>query len=112
MIQLLATQIDERTQPAELERVRRNLIDAVRELQQGPSAGTRIIKDVALANSTLVLVPHNLGRPAFVTVSPPRDAATVGMVIEVRDGTYDRSKYVGLYATGYGATVTVDVEVK
>jgi hypothetical protein len=30
----------------------------------------------------------------------------------VRDGTVDRTKYVVLKATGWGATITLDVEVK
>jgi hypothetical protein len=94
------------------ERVRRNHHDAIAEQQRLPSARARFIKDVALADGIATPIAHGLGQPAFVTHSPPRGPSTSGRIEEVRDGTQDRAKYVVLMASGYGATVTVDLEVK
>lgn len=112
MIALLRTTIDERTSPQDLERIRQNVTDALRELQQAPAARARIIRDIALADGVATPIAHGLGRPAFVTHSPPRGATATGRIEEVRDGSHDRTKYVVLKATGFVATITIDLEVK
>jgi hypothetical protein len=100
-----------RLENQDAERVRRSHEECIRELQGLPAAGLTIVKDVALANATLVLVPHRLGRvPSFVACSPPRGASSSGRIEEVRDNV-DRSKIAAFKTTGYGATVTVDVVV-
>jgi hypothetical protein len=116
MIQLLATVIDERTKPADLERIRRNLVEAIRELQLMPGATARHIKDVELASGVNTPIAHKLGRPVFVTVSPVRGPSSTGRIEEVRDTDvtriYPRSEFVVLVATGWGATITVDLKVE
>jgi hypothetical protein len=114
MITLLAIRLSEAAAGkfAELaERVRRSHHDAISELQRLPLAGARIIRDVTLADSTWTPIAHGMGRPVFVFVSPPRGAVTTGRIAESRDGTVDRAKFVQLAATGWGATVTVDLLV-
>lgn len=108
MIALLGITIDERTRPQELERIRRNLVDAVRELQR--QSFPRVIKaDLTLADGIPTAIPHGLGRRASVWTSPPRGAVSTGRIEEVRDGSHDAAKYVVLKATGWGASITVDV---
>ncbi|HSN26169.1 MAG TPA: hypothetical protein VLT45_07780 [Kofleriaceae bacterium] len=104
--------IDERTTPADAERIRRNIYDAVRELQLLPAASARRIEGVELVDGKPTPIAHGLGRRAFVTPSPPRGAAAAGRIDEIRDGSYNPAEYVVLKATGYGATITVDLEVK
>lgn len=109
MIQLLGTVIDERTTPDELERIRRNMSDAIRELQLGvlPRA---IIKGIELPNGAPITITHKLGRSPIVFVSPPRNAVTTGgSIIEV--GGQPREQFVVLQADGWGATITVDLVV-
>lgn len=108
MIALLTTVIDDRTKPADLERIRRNLVDVARELQ-GMRVLRTIREGVQLADGVATPIAHNLGRRAFVLPSPVRGAVTSGRIEEVRDGTHDPDQFVVLMATGYGATVTVDV---
>jgi hypothetical protein len=106
MIALLTGQLAD----AVLERVRRNLVDAVAELQKRPEP--RVLANITLQDGIATPVPHGLSRAAaWVRESCVRGASSTGRVEEVRDGTYDRTKYVTLKATGYGATVTVDVVV-
>ncbi len=95
----------------QVERVRRNHHDAIEELRGQALAGARIIRDVSLANAVVTPIAHKLGRPVMVFVSAIRGASTSGRIEEVRDGTYDRSQYITLEATGYGATITVDLLV-
>lgn len=95
------------------ERVRRSVEDAILELQGMPCASTVIVQDVSLPDATEVVVPHRLGRrPRIVLVSPPRSPSTSGRIEEIRTGSHDRTKVVVLKASGFGATVTVDVEAK
>lgn len=92
------------------ERVRQELVAAVRELQTLPASSLRVIRDVVLVDGAETPVAHGLGRPAsWVKESCPRNASTTGRVEEVRTGTGDRSKVVVLKATGWGAPITVDV---
>ena len=93
------------------EQVRRSHHDAIAEIQKQPASGLKAITGVALPDGATVRVAHGLGRaPTFVGASIPRGAATAGLLVEVRDGI-DRTKYVALVATGWGATITVDLEV-
>lgn len=112
MITLLDTVIDERTTPAGLDRIRRNHADAIREMQQTSGISARKIKDVVLVDGVPTPIPHGLGRPAFVTHTPPRGAAAAGRIDEIRDGSHDRNQYVVLRAIGYGGPITVDVKVE
>jgi hypothetical protein len=108
VIKLLNAKLDD----AKTERARQNLVDAVSEIQGLACVPTAIIKDRALVDGATTLIPHGLGRaPNIVLPSPPRGAVTSGRIEEIRTGV-DRSRYVGLKATGFGATITVDVEVK
>ncbi len=109
MIHLLTTVIDEKTKPQDLERIRRNLVDVARELQGQRTV--RIIADVELADGVPTPVAHRLGRRAFVFPSPVRGASTSGRIEEIRDGSHDPNQYVVLEANGFGATVTIDLEV-
>ena len=94
----------------QLERLRLDTRDRIRELQALPRA-TSII-NVSLADATTTPVPHGLGRkPIHVSISPPRGGSTAGWIGEVRDGTYDLTKFVVLVANGFGATITVDLMV-
>lgn len=82
------------------------------ELQQLPAVALTLLGSFDLADGVKVLIPHGLGRRAFVWCSPPRGASTTGRVEEVRDnGGPDPTKYVVLKATGWGATISVDVAV-
>ncbi len=94
------------------DRSRRALEESVRELQDLPASSTRIIAGVELADGVERPIAHKLGRaPLFVRSSDPRGAVSTGRIEEIRGG-YDRSQFVALKATGWGATITVDVEVK
>ena len=93
------------------EAVRQSHHEAIRELQSLPAASMRVIGSVALVDATLTLVPHGLGRaPYWCGASVVRSPASSGRIEEIRDGV-DRTRYVGLKASGYGATITVDVAV-
>ena len=95
-----------------LERVRQEIVVAILELQSLPAAGARVIAGVVLADGIATPVAHGLGRPAsWVQASCPRGPSSTGRIEEVRTGTGDRSKFVTLKATGWGATITVDVLV-
>lgn len=93
-----------------LERVRRDHAEAIRELQRFLPI---IVKNVVLEDSTSTHVAHGLGQvPRAITTSVPRGAiATAGRIGETTDASLDRSKTVVLTATGWGATITVDVMV-
>lgn len=103
---------DSRLSDAVAERVRVSHAQAIREMQLLP----KVIKGVQLVDTVVKLVPHKLDRaPEIVLVSPPRGATSAGVIVEITDiasGNPDRAKYVALKASGMGATVTVDVEVR
>lgn len=111
MIALLNTRIDERTTPADLERIRRNLFDALNELQQSAFARATTAKDIALIDGVATPIPHKLGVPGFAIISPLRNAIGSGRIDEIRDTQYDRSLFVVLRAVGFLSTITVDVKV-
>ena len=93
------------------DRVRRNHAEAITELQSTPGAGARVLENVELADGVDTPVPHGLPRsPRWVQASAPRGPASAGRIEEIR-GSIDRSRAVTLRATGYGATITVDVLV-
>jgi hypothetical protein len=102
----ISIQLDDR----DAERVRRSHEDAIVDLQ-----GRTVIVplgEVSLASGVETPVAHGLGRrPEQVIVGPVRNASTVGMVQEIRTGSYDRTQVVVLKASGYGATVLADVSV-
>jgi len=108
--------LDARIADEKTDRFVRSIAEAVRELQALPVVATQIINDVVLPSDVVVLVPHKLGRRPRITLhSAPRGATLIGLISEVVDiaaGNPDRSRYVALKASGMGATVTVDVEVK
>ena len=86
----------------------------INELAKQPSASMRVIADVELADGIETPVAHKLGRsPTFVRESCPRGALSTGRIDEVRDPAkqVDRSKFVVLKATGWGATIVIDVQV-
>jgi hypothetical protein len=90
------------------ERVRRSHHEAIRELQQAPMAGARVVKNITLVDGIETSVAHGLGRePTMFYLSPPRGPSSTGRIEEVR-GTQDRSKLVVIKASGMGATITVD----
>lgn len=97
--------------------VRRSEAEAIGELQGLPAAGMKVIAGVELPDSTDVPVNHKLGKaPTWLRESAVRGAATAGVVVDLGSrntagGSVDRSQTVVLRATGYGATITVDVLV-
>ena len=94
--------------------VRQEHATAIGELQSSPLLAARVIPDVSLLSGIETPVPHGLGRaPVFLSVSPPRGASTSGRIEEIRTtgGALDRKKFVTLLATGWGATIYVDVTV-
>lgn len=94
------------------DRTRRQHELAITELQKRPGVGMEIVAGVTLADGIATPVAHKLGHvPSFVAPSAPRGPVSAGYIEEVRSSTYDRSKVVLLKATGYGATITVDVMV-
>lgn len=111
MIPPLNITIDENTKPQDLERIRRNLAEQIRELQQQPTTFERVLADKTLADGVATQIAHGLGRPAYVFVSPPRGGVTAGRIEEIRDTGVDRKRYIVLKATGWNATITVDVRV-
>jgi hypothetical protein len=108
MIALLPVRLDD----DKAERVRRNHGDAIAELQRMRAALATLKKDVVLADGVPTPIAHGLGRPAFATHTPPRGAVSTGRIEEVRDGSHNRDQYVVLKATGWGATITVDVQAE
>ncbi len=92
------------------EQARRVLVDAVLELQATPAAQANYVTGLALADGVITNVDHGLERePLMLFVSPPRGPTSKGMIEEIRTTVTDRAKTVLLRATGYTATVVVDV---
>jgi hypothetical protein len=87
----------------------RERVDALADLR---AASLRVIAGVELEDGVETPIAHGLGRPPVMAWwSFPRDPATVGMVEEVRSDDEDRSQVIVLKASGYGATITLDVAV-
>ena len=96
-----------------VEEVRRAHAAAIAGLQKDANDRETItLANVALPDAASVTIAHRLGRaPRFVAISVPRGAVAAGYVNEIRTGV-DRSKVIVLQADDYGATVTVDIEVR
>lgn len=93
------------------ERVRESHADAIRELRTLPSAQLRVIEGKTLTDGAATPIAHGLGRPPlWVGVSVVRGATATGRIVESRTGV-DRAKVVELTATGWGATITIDLAV-
>jgi hypothetical protein len=74
--------------------------------------GARVIHGIELADGVDTPVAHELGRaPLYVRESCPRGATSTGRVVEVSSADFNRAEHVVLRATGWGATITVDVLV-
>lgn len=105
--------ISPRLPDAKTDRAVRDHARVIGELAGKPAATMQVIADVALEDGVETPIIHKLGRaPTWVRESCVRGAAATGRVEEIRTSTtYSRSEYVILKATGFGATVTVDVAV-
>jgi hypothetical protein len=95
------------------ERANRNHRERIDELQALPLVGARVVPGVELADGITTQVAHKLGRaPAWIGVSAVRGASTTGRIDDTsRTGGNDRAKFAVLTATGWGATITVDLLV-
>lgn len=94
------------------EQARASHADSLRALRRGLFAEASVLAGIELADATETPIAHKLGRvPKVVIVSPHRGASAGGAVEEIRTSTYDRARVVVLKATGFSATVTVDVVV-
>ena len=94
------------------DRSRRVTEDCIGELQGLPGSGIRVLKDISLADSVATPIAHKLGRPAqWVQASCVRGALNAGRIEETRSSSHNRQQVVVLTATGFGATVVVDVLV-
>ena len=112
MKNVIDLQLDDRT----ADQVRRSVGEAIKEIQSRPAMSALVIRNVSLASGIETPVPHGLGRaPMIGLVSPPRGATTTGRIDDL-PGTkarpIDRASVIVLKASGYGATITVDIEVK
>jgi hypothetical protein len=100
MIQLQSITIDERTSTQDLERIRRNIVDVVRELQQQPVVPfARPIKGIRLEDGKATPIPHGLGRKPLVFLTAPRGATTTGRILELdrrRRGSFEVLHAAGL----------------
>ena len=106
MIALLNITIDENTKPGDLERIRRNMYDVLRELQLRASPVVR--EGIELVDGVDTPIAHKLGRrPRWVRESCIRNATSIGRIDEIsRD-----AEYVVLRAIGYGGPITIDLQV-
>lgn len=92
------------------ERARRRLTECVLELQAAAASAAVVINDVTLPDGIVVTVSHGLRRePRMSWLSAPRGPVTTGRIEEIRTGS--RAKHLLFKATGFGATVTVDLAV-
>lgn len=109
----LTPTIDVRFSDELAERVRRNFSDQIRELQNAPALTSEFLRGVSLPAGATTLIAHRLGRPpVMITLSPIQGSSTPGVIEEVLSTSVDRTKFIQLRASGYGATITVDVELK
>ena len=90
------------------ERVRVAHASAIATLQNA----RHVVSGVVLPSATLVYVSHGLGRtPSHVTLGTPQGATAAGSITQSTPSGMDTTKQLALTANGYGATVTVTVEV-
>ncbi len=93
------------------ERVRQSTADAIREMQAAPGVGLLVVRDVVLVDGVRTPVAHRLGRaPSWVQASLVRGGIVPGGIFEFRDGV-DLAQRVEITASGWGATVTIDLLV-
>lgn len=97
----------------DVERVTRNHAEILAALLRAPAGAMRIIAAVELTDGTETPVAHGLGRaPAIVIPGAPKGSGlTGGTIHEVPNSSVDRREIIILRATGYGATITVDLAV-
>lgn len=94
------------------EQVRQSVDRRIRELEAAPATSMVVVPGVELEDGIETPIPHGLGRaPRWVRESAPRGPSATGRVEEVRSTSHDRTRYLVLKATGWGATITVDVAV-
>lgn len=89
------------------ERARRDTAARIVDINNRPAMGLQSLGEFSLEDGVERVISHKLGRVPFVFVSPVAGPVTAGMVEQVR---INRST-VTLKASGYGATVTVNVAV-
>jgi DNA-binding winged helix-turn-helix (wHTH) protein len=89
------------------ERTRRDAAGAIKDLASRPAAGLVSLGEFDLEDGVERIVNHKLGRVPVVFLGPVRGPSTVGMIELVRINR----RSVTLKASGYGATVTVNVVV-
>lgn len=95
---------------SETQAVLRQHDESIKQLQVAPGFGMRVVQDVRLTDGDIIPVAHRLGRlPLMAWTSAIRGAVSTGRIEEIRDGGHDRKKVVALKASGWGATITVDV---
>ena len=106
--------ISPRLDDRKVDEVTRDHARRINELVKLPVASMKVIADVVLVDGIETPVAHGLGRvPTFVRESCPRGGVATGRIEEVAAPlvAVDRVKYVVLKAAGWGATITVDVQV-
>jgi len=93
------------------ERARREHDEQLRALQKRPGVLLEVLPNIELADGAAVYVKHGLGRaPRWAAPSIVRGAVATGRIDELREGV-DRTKYIVLQASGFGATITIDLAV-
>lgn len=107
MNQLLPITLDDE----KVERVRRSHHAAIQELQRLPLVRAVTIADVTLADGVVTPIAHRFGRRVMAFPSGIRGAVSSGRIVESRDGNYDRSQFLVLTASGWGAVITIDLLV-
>lgn len=92
------------------EQVRLNTDERIRELQRTPAAGLVVISGVELADGVATKIVHRLGRrPLLAFPSFVRGAISTGRIDQ--DDSKDPGTYFVLTASGFGATITIDIGV-
>lgn len=101
------------------ERSRQSHAQAITELQRSPCAATEILENVVLPDNAETVVSHHLGRrPRMIIVSPPRGASLGGVTRDfgakspLTGQVIDQTRFILLRTDGWGAAITVDIEVK
>jgi len=80
------------------------------ELAGDPRASRRTLSGVTLNNGSVTLIRHGLGkRWSGYQITAQRGATAAGY-INYQSGA-DEDKYLRLLASGFGAALTVDIEV-
>jgi hypothetical protein len=96
---------------ADTDRALRNIREVISDMKIARSL-VKELRGVVLADGVETPVRHGVGRAVRVFVSPTRGASSTGRIDEIRERQYPREDVVVLKASGYGATVTVDLLVR